>query len=266
MLKYFTVKDNKVACWINPRDFGAHKQSLVFIHGSGGNSSAWSHQYAKLHKFFNIAAVDLPGHGKSGGQGKQDIFEYVLDLKEILGVLKLERPILIGHSLGAAIALDFAAQHPQDISGVVVTGGGLTMPVNPDILDGFRKQPEFVLDMICKFSLAKENRPKFFDALRASLGQANVDVVAGDMLACSKFDLTGEHQKIIAPVLVICGTEDKMTPPASSEQIAAGIAGAKLVLIEGAGHMVMIEKPSAFNNTLQDFAAALSQAVHTKKS
>ena len=84
-----------------------------------------------------------------------------LDLKDILGVLKLERPILIGHSLGAAIALDFAAKYPQDISGVVAVGGGLTMPVNPDMLDGFRKQPEFVLDMICKFSLAKENRPNF---------------------------------------------------------------------------------------------------------
>ncbi|MCK7503316.1 MAG: alpha/beta hydrolase [Desulfobacterales bacterium] len=193
-------------------------------------------------------------------------FEYVLDLKDILGVLKLERPILIGHSLGAAIALGFASKYPQDISGVVAVGGGLTMPVNPDMLDGFRKQPEFVLDMICKFSLAKENRPKFFDALRASLGQANVDVVSGDMLACSKFDLTGELKKINVPVLVICGTEDKMTPPASSEQIAAGIAGTKLVLIEGAGHMVMMEKPSAFNDTLRDFAAALPQAVHTKKS
>ncbi len=266
MLKYFKVKENNVACWVNPRDFGTHKQSLVFIHGSGGNSSAWSHQCAKLHKLFNIAAVDLPGHGKSGGHGKQDISEYVLDVKEILSVLKLEHPILIGHSLGAAIALDFAAKYPQAISGVAATGGGLTLPVNPDILDGFRKQPDFVLDMICKFSLAKENRPKFYDALRASLGQANVDVVSGDMLACSKFNLTGELQKIIAPVLVICGTEDKMTPPASSEQIATGIAGTKLVLIEGAGHMVMMEKPSAFNDALRDFAAALPQAVHTKKS
>ena len=85
------------------------------------------------------------------------------------------------------------------------------------------------------------------------------------MLACSKFDLTGELKKINAPVLVICGTEDKMTPPASSEQIAAGIAGAKLVLIEGAGHMVMMEKPAAFNDALRDFAAALPQAVAHKK-
>ena len=266
MLKYFNVNGNRIACWVNPHDFGVHAQSLVFIHGSGGNSSAWSHQYATLHKHYNIAAVNLPGHGKSGGHGKQDIREYVLGLKEMLDVLNLTRPIMIGHSLGAAIALGFAAEYPQDLSGVVATGGGLTMPVNPDIIDGFRKQPEVVLDMMCKFSLAKENRPKFFDAARASLGEANVDVVAGDMLACSKFDITGQLGKIVAPVLAICGTEDKMTPPEFSRRIAEEISGGKLVLISGAGHMAMMEKPAAFNDALRDFASALTQAFPTKKS
>jgi pimeloyl-ACP methyl ester carboxylesterase len=261
MLKYFKVKENKVACWINPADFGTHAQSLVFIHGSGGNSGAWSEQYSVLHKAFNIAAIDLPGHGQSEGSGEKDIFAYVLQLKEILDVLKLARPVLVGHSLGAAIALGFAVKYPQDLSAVVAVGGGLTMPVNPDILDGFAKQPDLILDLMCKFSIAKENRPKLYNPLRESLGQASVDVVAGDMLACSKFDLTGELQKITVPVLALCGAEDKMTPPASSEKIAEGIAGAKCVLIEGAGHMVMIEKPEAFNDTIRNFAAALSQEI-----
>ncbi|MEE9912958.1 MAG: alpha/beta hydrolase [Deltaproteobacteria bacterium] len=264
MLKNFKVKENKVACWINPQDFGAKAQSLVFIHGSGGNSSAWLQQYARLHTSFNIAAVDLPGHGKSGGEGKQDIRDYVLILKDIIQVLNLTRPILIGHSLGAAIALEFAATFPEDLSGLVAAGGGLTMPVNPNIIDGFRKQPEVVLDMMCKFSLAKENRPKFYDAARASLGEANVDVVAGDMLACSKFDITGQLGKIVAPVLAICGEEDKMTPPEFSRRIAESIRVGKLVLIPGAGHMVMMEKPVEFNEAIRDFAAALSGTVQTE--
>lgn len=262
MLKYFNVKNNKVACWINPHDFGAHERSLVFIHGSGGNSGAWTCQYSKLHKLFNIAAVNLPGHGKSGGLGEQSISDYVSRLREILDVLDLKHPVLIGHSLGAAIALSFAVKHPDDLSGLITAGGGLTMPVNPDILNGFLKQPQVVLDLMCKFSLAKENRPKLFDASRASLGQADVRVVHGDMLACSKFDITKEVSKIRVPVMVICGKEDKMTPPASSEQIAAGISGSKLVLIEGAGHMVMMEQPEAFNAALQNFVSELSRAVH----
>ncbi len=263
MLKNFAVKENTVACWINPQDFGTRAQSLVFIHGSGGNSGAWSFQYAELHKAFNIAAVDLPGHGKSGGHGAQDIRTYALILKDILGVLNLPRPIIVGHSLGAAIALDFAAAYPQDASGIVCLGGGLTMPVNPDILTGFRAQPDVVMDLMCKFSLAKENRAKLFDALRASLGEAGVDVVAGDMLACSKFDIAGDVKKIVAPTLAICGTEDKMTPPEFSRRIADGITQARFVLIPGAGHMVMMEKPEALNNALKDFAAALPQAAHT---
>jgi pimeloyl-ACP methyl ester carboxylesterase len=260
MLKYFKVKENKVACWVNPADFGAHAQSLVFLHGSGGNSGAWSEQYSVLHKSFNIAAVDLPGHGKSEGSGEKDIFAYVLRLKEILEVLKLKRPVLVGHSLGAAIALGFAVKYPQDLSAVVAVGGGLIMPVNPDILEGFAKQPDLILDLMCKFSIAKENRPKLFEPLRESLGQAHVDVVAGDMLACSKFDLTGELQNIRVPVLAVCGKEDKMTPPALSERIAAGIAGAKLVLIEGAGHTVMLERPEAFNDALKNFCAEIASA------
>ena len=91
MMKHFKVGDNNIACWVNPANFGAHAQSLVFLHGSGGNSGAWTEQYSVLHKAFNIAAVDLPGHGKSEGSGEKDILAYVLRLKEILEVLKIGR-------------------------------------------------------------------------------------------------------------------------------------------------------------------------------
>jgi len=77
------------------------------------------------------------------------------------------------------------------------------------------------------------------------------------MTACSKFDLTGDVNKIKTPLLVVCGTEDKMTTPASSEKIAAEIPGAKLVLIEGAGHMAMMEKPEDFNRAVKDFCETI---------
>jgi len=112
---------------------------------------------------------------------------------------------------------------------------------------------------MCKFSLAKENRPQFFDPLKKSLSQANMDVLYDDLSACNKLNLTEEIDKIAVPALVICGTEDKMMPPDFSRQIAGGINGAKLCLIEGAGHMVMMERPKEFNEALNIFALSISR-------
>jgi pimeloyl-ACP methyl ester carboxylesterase len=259
MLKYFNIESTKIACWINSSDFGAHKQSLVFIHGSGSDHSLWSLQYAKLHKQFNIVAIDLPGHGRSKGSGESDVEKYCLWVRKLLDILDLKSPVLVGHSLGAAITLAFARNYPQEISGIVAVGGGLKMPVNPSLMEFLKTNPTEAIDLMCKFSLAKENRPQFFDQLKKSLSQANMDVLYDDLSACNKLNLTEEIGKIAVPALVICGTEDKMTPPDFSRQIAGGINGAKLCLIEGAGHMVMMERPKEFNEALNIFALSISQ-------
>jgi len=258
MLKTFPVKEKQIVCWVNPDDFGAHEQSLVFIHGSGSNSSAWSYQYAKLHRQYNIAAVNLPGHGESKGEGEQDIEKYVNHVKDMLDAFGLARPVLIGHSMGAAITLSFTAAYPRAVSGIVLAGGSATLPVNDDILDGLMNNPDAALDLICKFSLAKENRPKLYDVLRTSMSASGISVLAGDMRACNKVNLTDRLAKIAAPALVICGAQDKMTPPEASRALAAGIPNARLMLIEGAGHMVMMEKPDDFNDALVNFCREIS--------
>jgi len=261
MLKYFNIEATKIACWINSSDFGAHKQSLIFIHGSGGDHSLWSLQYAKLHKHYNIVAVDLPGHGRSRGSGESDVGNYCLWVRKLLDALHLKNSILVGHSLGAAITLQFALNYSQEIKGIVPVGGGLKMPINPSLLEFLKTNPAEAIGLMCKFSLAKENRPQFFASLKKSLSLANIDVLYSDLSACDKLDLTSKISKITAPVLVICGTEDKMTPPDFSRQIAGGIGGAKLCLIEGAGHMVMMERPNEFNEALNKFALSISQSI-----
>ena len=95
----------------------------MLIHGSGGTSYAWTRQYSKLHNSFNILAVNLPGDGKSEGVGEQSVDAYVAHLRDIIGAAGLARPLLVGHSLGAAIALAFALHHPDETSGVVAVGG-----------------------------------------------------------------------------------------------------------------------------------------------
>ncbi len=258
MIKKFSIDNSEIACWINPGDLGVYPQSLVFIHGSGSDHTCWAHQYSKLHKQFNIVAVDLPGHGSSTGTGENDVDQYCFWIKKLLDILRLKNPVLIGHSLGAAMAMKYALRYPQDIAGIVPVGGGIKMPVNPDLLAGLKINPALAIEMICKFSLAKANRPILFDPLKESMSKANVDVLYGDLSACDKLDLTNDLGKINMRAQIICGMEDKMTPVDFSRRIVAGINGAKLCLIEGAGHMVMLEKPAEFNRALSEFASSLS--------
>lgn len=261
MIKKIKVDDINIACWINPNDFGIHRQSLIFIHGSGGDHTSWVYQYSRLYKQFNIVAVDLPGHGASTGCGADNLDQYCLWIKKLLDVLQLKSMILIGHSLGAAVTLKFALLYPQVLSAIVPVGGGIKMPVNPDLLTGIRTNPGRIIDLICKFSLAAENRPKLLEVLKKSLYKANIDVISGDLCACNDLDLTSNIHKIAIQALVLCGMEDKMTPAELSREIAAQINGARLCLIGGAGHMVMLEKPAEFNAALCEFASSISKAA-----
>ncbi|PKN51666.1 MAG: hypothetical protein CVU55_10520 [Deltaproteobacteria bacterium HGW-Deltaproteobacteria-13] len=262
MLKYFNIESLKIACLVSESESGAHKQSLVFLHGSGSDHSAWSHQYARLRKQYKMVALDLPGHGRSEGNGENDVKRYGAWLKKLLDILDLNQAVLVGHSLGAAIALQFAIDHSEAIAGIVCIGAGMKMPVNPFFLDYLKtnpaQMPAEVAQLISKYSVAKENRPQFLVPLQKSISQAKVGILYGDLFACNELDLTQSTDKIKVPALIICGAEDKMTPPDLSRALAAGIKGAKLEIVAGAGHMVMMEKPAEFNVSLNNFAASIS--------
>ena len=140
--------------------------------------------------------------------------------------------------------------------GNVTVGGGARMPVNPLILDGVRKDPAAVMAMTAKFAVAKKNRERLAKIL--SQRKPNPDVLYGDFLACDRLDIADKLKQIRVPTLIICGTEDKMTPPANSEVLRDAIPGAKLALIADAGHMVMLEDPENFNKALTTFVDTLT--------
>ena len=79
----------------------------------------------------------------------------------------------------------------------------------------------------------------------------------GDFSACNELNLTDDIVRIRIPVLILCGAEDKMTPPENSRYLADHIPGARMELIENAGHFVMMENPQAFNQALKGFAVSL---------
>lgn len=257
MIEIREIGGRKIACRVNRDGFDAAKKTLVFVHGSGGDHTAWVHQYGRLGNDFNIAALDLPGHGRSEGPGEREVGRYVEWVEKILENLDAPRPVLIGHSIGAAISLAFALKSGDRLGGIVPVGGGATMPVNPAILDGVKADPAAVIAMVSKIAVAKSNRERLTGALTESLSRVDPGIIYGDFLACSRFDITETVSRIRVPVLIVCGDEDKMTPAPMSQYLKDHIPGAQLETISGAGHFPMMENAEAFNGVLRRFAESL---------
>jgi pimeloyl-ACP methyl ester carboxylesterase len=257
MIRIEVVNGLKLACWVNRREWQAANKTLVFLHGSGGDHSVWLHQCAAFRHSFNIAALDLPGHGRSEGRGEQDIAAYVEWVRRIIGGMAVASPVMIGHSLGAAVALAYALTYGDSLAGIVPVGGGAAMPVNQAILDGLKTDPEIVIALAAKIALAKSNRDRLSDTLTKSMSAVNPDVLYGDFLACAGHDMTAAVSRIRVPTLVICGEEDKMTPVAMSQHLKDNIPGARLALISNAGHFAMLENVEEFNRSLGTFVESL---------
>jgi pimeloyl-ACP methyl ester carboxylesterase len=258
MIREVMIDGTAIACRVNDGGFAEGRRGIVFVPGSGGDSTLWENQCRALQGEFNVAAIDLPGHGLSGGAGERDVMRYVQWVKKTIAALGLRGPVLAGHSLGAAISMSFAIHEGYLLSAIVPVGGGLTMPVNPAILEKIHTDLPAVISLVVKFAISKPNRDVVGPWLQEGLEQGNPDVLHGDLYACDRMDITKDAGKVAIPSLVVCGDDDKMTPPGLSRSIAEAIPGARLALIEGAGHYVMREKPEAFNRVLAEFVRSLA--------
>lgn len=251
------VENRKISFRTGASGFRPERRTLVFIHGSGGSHADWERQITGLEGTFNIAALDMPGHGRSQGPAIQDVFEYVDFIKAFLDTAGIMTPVLIGHSLGAAICMGFAIRHGSRAAAIVPVGGGVKMPVNTLILDGLKDNPVETIATIAKFSVARANRERLSGHLVSAISMTDPATTRGDFLACDALDITDAVTTITIPTLIICGEEDKMTPPAMSEYLHHNIPGSRFHRIPSAGHFAMLENDVIFNSILTGFVSSL---------
>lgn len=225
---------------------------LVFVHGAGGSHLNWPPQLRRLAAA-NTYALDLPGHGQSEGRGRTSISAYADFVAAVLESLGLEKATLVGHSMGGAIALDLALRYPGKLAGLVLVGSGARLRVAPAILDGIRQDFQAAVRLICDWAFAPEAPEQLKRIGRRQMEQTHPDVLYGDFAACDAFDVMDCLGEIRCPTLAICGTADRLTPPKYSTYLRDHIPAAQLVLIEGAGHMVMLERPTAVAQAIADF-------------
>jgi pimeloyl-ACP methyl ester carboxylesterase len=232
---------------------GEGKDSLVFIHGAGGNWSSWYRQRDFFSRDFNCFIMELPRHGAAQSQGAQEIKSYALWIRGALDELELSNPFVIGHSMGGAVTMDLALRFPALTKGLVLVSTGARLRVLPRILDEIKEDFSRTVEFICELSFAKDVPEEMLDVAIAEMQKNSPDILYGDFSACERFDIMEEVQGIKNPTLVICGDQDSLTPVTYSRYLAEHIAGSRLEVIEGAGHMVMLERPEQFNKTVEAF-------------
>jgi pimeloyl-ACP methyl ester carboxylesterase len=227
---------------------------VVLIHGAGGTHLYWPPEVRRLARY-RIYALDLSGHGKSGGAGNQSISDYARAVLDWLSAVELHQAVFVGHSMGSAIALSLALETPEHVLGLGLLGAGARLRVHPDILQNCASGTTYqtAIDLVVNCSFGPQADPHLVQLAKIRMAETRASVLHGDFLACDAFDLIDRVEEIQRPTLVICGEEDQLTPVRYAQFLANKIPEARLATVPAAGHMVMLEQPQAVAAALKSF-------------
>ena len=219
------------------------KPPVVFIHDAGGNYQHFPHNLRRLPDY-RIYALDLPGHGKSGGLGQQSVGAYAHEVIAWLQEIGLYQAVFVGHSMGGAIALTLALDHGEHVLGLGLLGTGARLRVLPDILDklAVARTVDAGVDVIMARNFSPVTGAEIRTKVQAQIMATRPTVLHGDYMACDGFDVMARLKEIKVPVCVICGEDDALTPPKYSQYLAANVSQAKLSMIPNAGHFALLEQ------------------------
>jgi pimeloyl-ACP methyl ester carboxylesterase len=236
---------------------GGGAPTLVLVHGSGGRHDVWTPQLQGLAEIANVVALDLPGHGRSSGEGCRRIVDYAAVVRGFAASLGRGPVVLGGHSMGGAIAQTVALTAPEVLRGVVLVGTGARLRVFPRLLELLAKDYAEAVAFVSGYAWSPSSPESLKEAGRRALSATRGSVTSGDFAACDVFDVMSALGQIQRPTLVIVGEDDRLTPPKYAEYLAGHIARARLVRVARAGHYVQLEQPDQVNEAIRSFLATV---------
>ncbi len=227
-------------------------ETLVFVHGSGDSGAVWAPLITLLPDVHAVA-LDLPGHGAlvdQPGPAEMSVADYAAFVRAALEKLGAERPTLVGHSLGGAVALRLTLDAPELVGRIALVGSGARLRVAPAFLEAARMADPTGVPAITQMAFAEGHaaEARRYHTQRAG---AAPGILYRDLAACNHFDVMGEVGRITQPTLLIVGEGDRMTPPKYSEYLATQIPNATLAIIPNAGHYAQIEQPQRVADALR---------------
>jgi pimeloyl-ACP methyl ester carboxylesterase len=243
------------------REFDVSQPTIVLLHGAGFDHTSWAlHSRWFAHHGYGVLAPDLPGHGRSSGVPLPTIAgmaDWTAALLDAAGVAKAR---LVGHSMGSLIALETAARHPTKVTALSLIGTAATMTVGPDLLKAAEANDHAAIDMVSIWGLgfAAELGGSLAPGLWMHFGaervleQCRPGVLFSDLSACNAYQNgLPAAAKVTVPATLILGEHDMMTPAKAGKALAAALPNSRTVVLSGAGHMMMAERPDELLAALQ---------------
>ena len=231
--------------------------TVVFIHGSGGTSILWHAQVEALADEMNTVALDLPGRGRSGGEGMKCIEDYTAVVDGFVEAIEVPQPVPCGLSIGGAIVLQLLLDKPGKYKAGIVVNSGARLRVMPLIFEAIEKDYEGFLNASYTTGISEKTDPSRIKPLVDSMAECPPEVAMGDFGACDSFDVMERLAEIDLPVLVLTASEDKLTPVKYGTFLADHIGNSSIVHIEDAGHLSPMEKPDEVTQAISEFVLSL---------
>jgi len=225
--------------------------SILFIHGAGANPSVW---HLQIVHFKGSLAVELPGH--PNGSGLRSVDDYARVVEHQIDEKGITDPIIVGHSMGGAIAIEIALRR-RELRALVLVGTGARLRVRAEFLAKVKEDYEKAAKLLAAWSVSASADPILVDRIARDLVKVKAEVTLGDFTACDRFDRMDRVGEIDCRTLVVCGEDDRMTPKKYSQYLHEKIKNSEVAIMPGAGHSVMLEKPREFNRVLEAFFVSL---------
>ena len=234
------------------------KTPLILIHGAGGSYLHWPSEIRRMSGE-SILAIDLPGHGTSPGEGKEVIDAYASDVIGFMDDLGINQAVITGHSMGSAIAQMLSLDYPERVKALILIGTGAKLRVHPKLIQFCSSESTYpeAVSQVMEWAFNPQADQRLVELAGERMADTSHEVVHKDFLACDAFDIRDRVKDINQPMLVICGSEDQMTPVRFSQFLVEELPEAHLEIIPNAGHMVMLELPEIVANLIREFIEEL---------
>ena len=254
------INGQEVFCGTGGKDFDSQQPSIIFIHGTALDNTVWT-LYARYYarRGYNVFTVDLPGHGHSEGKPLETIESISEWLNSFMDEVGIKQASLVGHSMGALVAIDMALNYSQRVSKIALLGVSVPMPVGEPFLQAAKDNKQSAIDMFLLYGIGYAAQMggnpisgiNIMNASKRLVERAGDGVMYAGLNACNQYQLDEPQLKSLkCETHIIMGKDDSMTPLKAAKDLAKLLQNVGVTEISDCGHMSIVEKPEEVHAAL----------------